>query len=73
MRKSVHIENDKELTDENGVYRFSREALCPSTAKRHGGIEKYAEIWAAAQTNPILIIINSPLTKKPMRAVPCWT
>lgn len=59
----VHIENDKELTDENGVYRFSREALAQAQQKGMVVLKNTLKFGQQYKQNPILII-NSNTNQK---------
>lgn len=59
----VHIENDKELTDENGVYRFSREALAQAQQKGMVVLKNTLKFGQQHKQNPILII-NSNTNQK---------
>ena len=59
----VHIENDKELTDENGVYRFSREALAQAQQKGIVVLKNTLKFGQQHKQNPILII-NSNTNQK---------
>ena len=59
----VHIENDKELTDENGVYHFSREALVQAQQKGMAVLKNTLKFGQQHKQNPILII-NSNTNQK---------
>ena len=59
----VHIENDKELTDENGVYRFSREALAQAQQKGMVVLKNTLKFGQQHKQKPILII-NSNTNQK---------
>ena len=59
----VRIENDKELTDENGVYRFSREALAQAQQKGMTILKNTLKFGQQHKQNPILII-NSNTNQK---------